>query len=99
MLGFMLRRRSIHRLIFAFALAFCVRFFFFSGTTPTHSPSSPQEIQEHNVLELVTRGDRSLNVQKHKFLQVRMGRDERDDLFGNVIRNGIDDFWDRFQKP
>jgi hypothetical protein len=97
-----LRRRSISRIIFVFVTVLVVRFFFFSGSTPSSSfrPSSnPHEIQEHNVLERVTRGDKTLNVQRHKFLQARVGRDERDDLFGDVIRNGVNDFWDRFQKP
>lgn len=101
-MAFTLRRRSFTRLFFIICLGGIVRLVFFSS--PSSSPSSlftsdSLEIQEHNVLERVTRPDKSLNVHKHKFLQVRMGRDDRDDLLGDVIRNGVMDYWERFQKP
>ena len=97
-----LRRRSFTRLLVILFLGLGARLLFFPSSSS--SPSSfynakHHEILEHNVLERVTRSDKTLNVQKHKFLQVRMGRDERDDLLGDVVRNGVRDYWDRFQKP
>ncbi|CAL1702469.1 unnamed protein product [Somion occarium] len=73
-------------------------------TTATESfaafyASDPQEIRKQGVLDLVTRAEKGLDARKHKFLQVRMGRDEREDLFGDVIRDGTLDYWERFQKP
>jgi hypothetical protein len=96
-----LRRRSLTRLFFLLFVGACVRYLFFSSTTPSSVPhhKKPNEILGYNVLERVTRLDKTLNVQKHRFLQVRMGRDERDDLFGDVVRNGVRDYWERFQKP
>ncbi|KAG5351411.1 hypothetical protein C0989_006553 [Termitomyces sp. Mn162] len=88
------RRRSLSRLLTIVASAFLIRYLFFS---PASKPISyEQEIKEHNIIERATRPDKSLNVQKHKFLQARMGRDERDDLLGQVILNGVQDWWDRF---
>ncbi|OSX62880.1 hypothetical protein POSPLADRAFT_1046270 [Postia placenta MAD-698-R-SB12] len=58
-----------------------------------------QEIRKQNVLDLVARSDKPLDARKYKFLQARMGRDERKDLFHDVIRSGVLDFWERFQKP
>ena len=51
------------------------------------------------MLDLVTRGEKVLDARKHKFLQVRMGRDERPDLFSDTINDGIMDYWERFEKP
>jgi hypothetical protein len=97
-----LRRRSLTRILFALGLGFFLRLIFFSSsssrTSSFYTPDS-LDIQEQNVLERVTRSDKTLNVQKHKFLQVRMGRDDRDDLLADVIRNGVTDYWERFQKP
>jgi hypothetical protein len=96
-----MRRRHFSRLLLAIAFAFAVRFVFFSlssSSSRTYGSYSHQ-IQEHNLIEKATRPDRSLNVKKHKFLQARMGRDERDELLGDVIRNGVRDYWERFQLP
>ena len=96
------RPRSIQRLLIVFGLLLFVRLWFprFSyQSTPSLYNRNPHEILEHNVLERVTRPEKAFNVQKHKFLQVRMGRDERDDLLGDVVRDGVWDFWERFQKP
>ena len=38
-----------------------------------------------------------LDAQRHSFLQMRIGRDERPDMFDADIGAGIDDFWNRFQ--
>ncbi|OBZ73255.1 hypothetical protein A0H81_07012 [Grifola frondosa] len=66
--------------------------------TRRNSPD-PKEIRKQNVLDLVTRSDKPLDARKHKFLQARMGRDERPDLFTDVIQSGVRDYWERFQKP
>lgn len=94
------RRRSFNRVLAVVVLGVFFRLVFFSPSSQTSSlfTSESLEIQEHNVLERV-RPDKTLNVQKHKFLQVRMGRDDRDDLLGEVIRDGVMDYWERFQKP
>jgi hypothetical protein len=95
-----LRRRSLTRLFYIVVLGLTVRYLFFSSSSSSSpSASADQEIRSHGVFERVTGLDRSLNVQKHKFLQARIGRDERDDLFGDVVRNGMNDFWERYQKP
>ena len=98
---FSLRRRSLSRILWIACLGVFFRLTLFSSSS---SPTSfysldSNEIQEHNVLERVTRPDKTLNVQKHKFLQVRMGRDDREDLLDDVIKNGVSDYWERFQKP
>ena len=96
-------RRSVVRVILLASFGLLVRWYLYSSpsslsVSSAHFSSYP-EIQEHNVLELVTRGDKTLNVRKHNFLQVRMGRDERGDLLDDVIRKGVNDFWERSQKP
>jgi hypothetical protein len=97
------RRVLKQKILVLLGLFISLRLFFISGasnsSTPTTSVSKYPEIREHNVLERVTRSEKTLNPQKHKFLQVRMGRDERPDLFSDIIQNGVDDFWERFQKP
>jgi hypothetical protein len=96
-----LRRRSLTRILFALAVCFFLRLVFFSSSSPPTSsfPLDTLEIKEQNIVDRVTRSDKTLNVQKHKFLQVRMGRDDRDDLLVDVISNGVMDYWERFQKP
>ncbi|KAJ6629939.1 glycosyltransferase family 69 protein [Mycena sp. CBHHK59/15] len=93
-----LRRRSLSRVFFFAACAFVVRWLFFSSPSAS-STHGEHQIKEHNFIERATRPDKSLNVQKHHFLQARMGRDERNELMGDVIRNGVDDYWERFQMP
>ncbi|KAG6819255.1 hypothetical protein H0H93_013698 [Arthromyces matolae] len=91
-----LRRRGILSRIFALAaFILLLRYLFFSGTT-SEAPSTEHEIKEQNIIERATRTDKALNVQRHKFLQARMGRDERDDLLGQFVRNGVQDWWNRF---
>lgn len=99
-----LRRRSLTRLLFFFTVIFFLRLFFFSSSSSsTVSPSlriqNAHEIKEHNFFERATRPDKTLNVQKYKFLQSRMGRDDREDLFSDLVRNGARDYWERFQLP
>lgn len=92
MAGFF-RRRSLTRIIWVVAFAILTRLLFFSSAK-TESP----EIRRQGVLDFVARSDR-LDVQKYDFLQVRIGRDERPDLFSEIIQDGIEDFWSRFEKP
>lgn len=91
---FSLRRRTWYRLGLVVVLVYLLRVLFFSPKS-----SRQKEIKHHNVLELVTRPDKVLDVHKHDFLQARLGRDERPDIFGEVVRNGVLDFWNRFQLP
>lgn len=90
-----LRRRTWTRLALVALLLYFLKQIFYSP----RNPSRQKEIKHHNVLELVTRADKILDVHKHDFLQVRLGRDERPDLFSEVVRNGVYDFWTRFQLP
>lgn len=41
----------------------------------------------------------SLDSRKHPYLQQRIGRDNRIDLFIGDVRAGVADFWQRFQLP
>ncbi|KAJ6510368.1 glycosyltransferase family 69 protein [Mycena sanguinolenta] len=94
-----LRRRSLSRVFFIASCAFVVRWLFFSSPSASAASQGSKEIKEHNFIERATRPDKSLNVQKHPFLQSRLGRDERDELMGAEIRNGEQDYWERFQMP
>ena len=93
------RRRNFSRLLFLFAFAFLARLIFFPSSLSKPSLSPDHEIKKHSFFERATRPDKSLNIQKHKFLQARMGRDEREGILGKTIQNGIDDYWERFQEP
>lgn len=101
-----LRRRSISRLLFFAALLFFVYVFFFSSSSSSLDAAKRKrkgrgdyQIKEHNFIERATRPDKSLNVQHYPFLQARIGRDERDDIFNELIYNGQQDYWERFQMP
>lgn len=92
-MAIVVRRRNVTRVFWVVTLAILARLLFFSSSK-TESP----EIRRQGVLDLVARSDK-LDVQKYDFLQVRIGRDERPDLFSNIIQDGLDDFWQRFEKP
>ena len=100
-----LRRRSLVRIFLFAGFVLIVRFLVLHPSSPAASSvkalysSDPQEIKKHGVLDLVTRGEKLLDARKHTFLQVRMGRDERDDLFSDIIKDGYMDYWERFQEP
>ncbi len=81
-----------------------LRFLIVSPSSPASSVTSlygsdPKEIKKQGVLDLMSRGEKGLDARKHQFLQVRMGRDDRPDLFSDTIDDGLTDYWDRFQKP
>ncbi|KAI0045041.1 glycosyltransferase family 69 protein [Auriscalpium vulgare] len=98
---FGLRRRNLTRIFLIVSAGLLIRLAV-SWSTPSSSGRSGQtshEIQPHNVLDLVGRTEGVLDVHRHKFLQVRMGRDEREDLMSDIVQNGVDDYWERFQKP
>ncbi|KIK82438.1 hypothetical protein PAXRUDRAFT_14732 [Paxillus rubicundulus Ve08.2h10] len=69
------------------------------STSSETTPSSISEYQGYNVLQRVTGLDQTLNVQKHKFMQWRIGRDARPDIFDDLIAGGVGDYWRRFQVP
>jgi len=91
------RLTSPLRIVVLLALGFLVRLLF-SPSAPT-TPSQSHQIKEHNFIERATRPDKSLNPQKHPFLQARVGRDEREDIFNGLVYEGIMDYWTRLQLP
>ena len=91
-----LRRRSLSRVFVILLIPLGLHLYLKSSWYTTTDPS---EIQENNVLDIVTGSGDLLDARKHKFLQVRIGRDERTDMFSDVISNGLLDYWTRFQKP
>ncbi|OCH87759.1 hypothetical protein OBBRIDRAFT_795930 [Obba rivulosa] len=98
-----MRRRTFFRILSLLAVSLLVRLLV-AAPSPASSVSSlytadSQEIRKQGVLDLVTRSDKPLDARKHKFLQARMGRDERPDLFTDMIRDGLVDYWERYQKP
>lgn len=101
-MAFAVRRRTLFRFLILVTLVLFVRLLLLSNTaskvTASFYHSDPQEIQKQGVLDLVTR-EKTLDARKHKFLQVRMGRDDRDDLFSGIINDGLQDYWNRFQTP
>lgn len=94
---FTFRRRTLSRLISITFIGLFLRWLL--SPPPTHSQSQSHQIVEHNFIERATRPDKSLNVQRHHFLQSRMGRDERDDMFSALVQDGARDYWERFQLP
>lgn len=90
--GLFLRRRTLGR-IAVLTVSIVLFRYLFAPRTEKH------EIQTHNVLERVTRPDKMLDVNRHDFLQVRMGRDERDGMLSDMVQDGVQDYWERFQFP
>jgi hypothetical protein len=95
-MAFVLRRRSLVRYAGIGASILLLRWLFFS---PTREDNTVHEIQEHGVLDFVQIGGSALDVQRHRFLQARMGRDERPDIVDTYVYSGLEDYWERFQKP
>lgn len=87
------RRRSWLRALYVVIGLFFLRLVLFP-------PARENEIAHHNVIERVTRGsEKLLDVQKHSWLQSRIGRDERPDMLNDFVDDGTNDFWNRFQLP
>ncbi|TFK35847.1 glycosyltransferase family 69 protein [Crucibulum laeve] len=91
------RRRTLSRLAYIAGIALIIRWLFFSS--PPKVTERQVQIKEHNFIERATRQDKSLNVQRLPFLQARMGRDERKDIFSDLVSDGVKDYWERFQLP
>jgi hypothetical protein len=96
-MAIVIRRRSLARLAGIGAALLVFRWLFFSPST--EAKTKVHEIRQHGVLDLVQIGGSALDVQRHEFLQVRMGRDERPDILDSYVHSGLGDYWDRFQKP
>jgi hypothetical protein len=95
-MAIILRRRNLTRLVGIVAALLFLRWFFTSSST---QEKRTHEIREHGMMDIVQFGGSVLDVQRHDFLQVRMGRDERPDILDGYVQSGIEDYWDRFQKP
>lgn len=76
-----LRKRNLGRLFLIAASVLVVKAIFFPRR-------HEQEIKHHNVLERVTHADKTLDVQRHDFLQRRMGGGLRKDMFDDLIHDG-----------
>ncbi|KDE09193.1 hypothetical protein MVLG_00515 [Microbotryum lychnidis-dioicae p1A1 Lamole] len=67
-------------------------------------PTTPYgEVAHPAILERITLGSplsgQPLDTKKYPFLQSRINRDESPDIFDTDIATGINDFWNRFQRP
>jgi hypothetical protein len=91
------RRRNLTRIVIFISAAVLIRL---ATSSKSSSPrAKTHEIQGHGVLDFVHGSENALDARRHSFLQSRVGRDEREDLMSDVVRNGVDDYWERFQKP
>jgi hypothetical protein len=91
------RRRNLTRIFILISAAILIRLA--TSSRPSSSSTKLHEIQGHGVLDFVHGSDSALDTRRHNFLQSRFGRDEREGLMGDIVRNGADDYWERFQKP
>ena len=96
-LGF--RRRNLTRIFILISAAVLIRLATSSKSSSSSSRTKTHEIQGHGVLDFVHGSESALDARRHAFLQSRVGRDERSDLMSDFVRNGVDDYWERFQKP
>jgi hypothetical protein len=94
-LGF--RRRNLTRIVILIFAAVIIRFA--TSSTSSSSSTKSHEIQGHGVLDFVHGPENVLDARRYAFLQSRVGRDEREDLMSDIVLNGVDDYWERFQKP
>jgi hypothetical protein len=94
-LGF--RRRNLTRIFILISAIVLIRLATSSSSPPPRAKSL--EIQGHGVLDFVHGSENILDARRHSFLQSRVGRDEREDLMSDIVHNGVDDYWERFQKP
>jgi hypothetical protein len=91
------RRRNLTRIFILISAAILIRLA--TSSKSSSSKIKTHEIQGHGVLDFVHGSEYALDARRHAFLQSRVGRDEREDLMSDVVRNGVDDYWERFQKP
>jgi hypothetical protein len=94
-LGF--RRRNLTRIFIFISAAILIRLA--TSSKSSSSRTKTHEIQGHGVLDFVHGSEYALDARRHAFLQSRVGRDEREDLMSDIVRNGVDDYWEGFQKP
>lgn len=91
------RRRNLTRIFILLSAAILIRLA--TSSKSSSSKTKTHEIQGHGVLDFVHGSEYALDARRHAFLQSRVGRDEREDLMSDIVRNGVDDYWERFQKP
>lgn len=91
------RRRNLTRIFILISAAILIRLA--TSSNSSSSKTKTHEIQGHGVLDFVHGSEYALDARRHAFLQSRVGRDEREDLMSDIVRNGVDDYWERFQKP
>ena len=91
------RRRNLTRIFILISAAILIRLA--TSSKSSSSKTKSHEIQGHGVLDFVHGSENALDARRHAFLQSRVGRDEREDLMSDIVRNGVDDYWERFQKP
>jgi hypothetical protein len=103
-------RRRATRLLVIGAIAFALYLVLFHESSPasfsSRKPKRYSEIKSPTIPPLLLTGglQHKLDAQKYDFLQVRVGREEDedwavDDVMGHSVRDGIEDYWNRFQKP
>jgi hypothetical protein len=90
-------RRYLTRILILISAAILIRLA--TSSKSSSSSTKSHEIQGHGVLDFVHGSERALDARRHAFLQSRVGRDEREDLMSDIVRNGVEDYWERFQKP
>ncbi|TFK80215.1 hypothetical protein K466DRAFT_667775 [Polyporus arcularius HHB13444] len=98
-MALVVRRRTVVRVLVLAALALAFKLLVAPSSNAATASVDPTEIRKRNVLDLAFRSDKLLDARKHPFLQVRMGRDDRPDLFNDLVDHGVQDYWERFQKP
>ncbi len=96
-MAFGFRRRNLTRIFILVSAAILLRLATSSG--PSSSDTKLHEIQGHGVLDFVHGSESVLDTRRYGFLQSRFGRDDEEGLMGDIVRNGVDDYWERFQKP
>ncbi|KAH9083473.1 cryptococcal mannosyltransferase 1-domain-containing protein [Lactarius deliciosus] len=96
-MAFGFRRRNLTRIFILISAAILIRLA--TSSRSSSSDTKLHEIQGHGVLDFVHGSESVLDTRRYGFLQSRFGRDDKEDLMGDIVRNGVDDYWERFQKP
>jgi hypothetical protein len=106
--------RLLRQLVYLAVPVLLVRYLFFGPSQPTSSAAGKTTasqllasrnankgagIQAHGVIDRLRADKGALDVHRFPFLQSRMGRDDRPDLFDAQIALGVADYWERFSKP